>query len=136
MRVRQSVPLLLVLVAVAFGLLGMHTLGHDRLLPGAATSATAAQPAMASASDPMAPLATGDRDPGPGGGHHMPVGEVICLAVVVAAATVTLLLILYGRVRYVAARVIGVVWRAVVAPRGPPPLQMGLRLADAAIMRN
>ena len=143
-RMRRSAPLLVALFAVAAGLVGMHTLGH---VNDAATSmrTSVAETVMAGmvhhgATDvghllaslkPQSAVATDLH-----GGHGMPVGvAAVCLAVL-AAVTVIVGLFMHGRRRAAADRARSIL-RAVVAPvRGPPPVRLGLRLADLSVLRN
>jgi len=137
-RMPRSVPLLLMSVAVAVGLLTMHTLGHDQPSPARAMgSALAAHTGMAHVGDleAMPGLQVGLAAE-PHGGHGMPDGvAALCLAVL-AATVIIVGLILSGRARGLAVPVVGVLRGGAAPGRGPPPLRLGLRLADLSVLRN
>lgn len=134
---RVSPPQLLLLVLLALGVAGMHTLGHvgDGHRPGRAVVAHAdpgmvAQP-QAGADQPTA--ASEDDDP-PDHGLRLDVFAV-CLAVL-GAVGVLLWAARTGRLRSGYVRLLRARWAPQPAGRGPPPVPVGLRLAVVSVSRT
>ncbi|NUO59138.1 MAG: hypothetical protein HOV78_20955 [Hamadaea sp.] len=149
MRAQRSGPLLLLLLLLAAGVAGMHTLGHASHAtthsPGMSAHVSAHVSAVVSAGSGMSAESWGEIRPGTvirwesGSGHHGPMTDptVMCLAVLGGVALIAFALILLFR-KAAAARV-----RPTQPPargnnlgRGPPRTPVGLLLADLSVLRN
>jgi hypothetical protein len=143
---------LLLLVTVAFGVAGMHTLGHvsseghlsmGARMPAAATSHATAADLMAPIAGPAPATRHGLAvEPqwiyaGDGGGSGVPHGNPlsVCLAVLTALGMAVLV-----------AAALRAVWSSslisnrvalITSPsRAPPSLRVGLRIADLSVLRT
>jgi hypothetical protein len=129
---------LVLLLATAFGLALMHTLGHAGVRTDLHTAhAAMAVPAVTAVTAPMALTAA---TPCPGGhcdghGSHDPVDAwSVCLAILAGLAAIVLLLWLFtairGRRPALSPRVL-----RVLSPRAPPDRMAGLTLASTTVLR-
>ncbi|MFC0505287.1 DUF6153 family protein [Micromonospora costi] len=147
MSVRQAIveavrhmglPRLMLLVLLALGVAGMHTLGHvgdtsHHLTPAATThmdEATASQTHAGSGQ----PAATPGSKQTPGHGLNLDLFAV-CLAVL-GAVSILLWAALTGRLLRDQARPPGATPAPQRAGRGPPPAPIGLRLAAVSVSRT
>ena len=148
----RSLLRLLLLVAVAFGVAGMHTLGHvsneghasmGRGMAVATTSHAAAADLMAALDEPALAIPHGLAvklqwsDVGDGGGSGVPHGNPlsVCLAVLTVLGMAVLVAAALRAVwspNVISSRV-----ALITSPsRAPPPLRVGLRIADLSVLRT
>jgi hypothetical protein len=132
-----SPPRLLLLVLLALGVAGMHTLGHvgDGHHPAPAVvdhadSGMVTQP-HAGADQPVA---ASDADDARDHGLRLDVFAV-CLAVL-GAVGILLWAARTGRLRSGYVRLLRARWAPQPAGRGPPPVPVGLRLAVVSVSRT
>ncbi|MFI5489153.1 DUF6153 family protein [Micromonospora echinaurantiaca] len=137
---RFSLPRLMLLVLLALGVCGMHTLGHigdagrhpASALGFHAEDGTAVVLPHAGA-DGRAATSGGDENPGHGVNLDL---FAVCLAVV-GAAGVVLWAARRGRVRRAPhSRLLRAAWSPQPSGRGPPVAPVGLQLAVASVSRT
>ncbi len=131
---------LLLLVLVAFGVAGMHTMGHPSdshaTMTMAASHGTPAmpEPAMnAAAPIHVAGVALVGL-PTPGGGSLDPTE--VCLAILTAVGLAVLIACALRAVRAAGGGVAPVPAVFAALGRGPPPPALGLVLADLSVLRR
>ncbi|NUR71048.1 MAG: hypothetical protein HOU81_09515 [Hamadaea sp.] len=145
MRTRRSGPLLLLLLLLAAGVAGMHTLGHASHTPAHNPVHSSAMSAAVSAGSGMSAESRGADRPGTvirwesGSGHGGPMTDptVMCLAILGGVALIAFVLVLLVR-RLAGSGVRPAQPIAVrnLFGRGPPRTPVGLLLADLSVLRN
>ena len=138
MRTRRSLPWLLMLLLLAAGVAGMHTLGHAAG-GHTTTHATAHSPAVhvmqdsdccgAAAAVPVA--ANGHRPEAP-----MTDPTVMCLAILGAAVLIAFALVMLSRPGPTTPPTASTSAITLRPGRGPPRALLGLTLADLSVLRN
>ncbi|MEV6965060.1 DUF6153 family protein [Hamadaea sp. NPDC051192] len=137
MRARRSGPLLLLLLLLAAGIAGMHTLGHAA--HGPTHAPMSAMPTHA----PMSAMPADHAAPGmaagweSGSGRHGPMTDptVMCLAILGGVALLAVALLLRLQ-RSTASGVRPPQPAARESGRDPPRTPVGLLLADLSVLRN
>ena len=137
---RVSLPRVVLLVLLAFGVAGMHTLGHDdgghaaSAHPSAASGAVPAMPAFAIAErDSARDLVPPAGAPSSGGGVDLNLFSV-CLAVL-GGFILLLGVTLRGTRSVWQSSGVGALFAAGRGGRGPPGPSAGLRLLRVAVLR-
>ncbi|MCP2327122.1 hypothetical protein HDA40_005629 [Hamadaea flava] len=128
MRAQRSGPLLLLLLLLAAGIAGMHTLGH-------ATHGPSHAPMSVMAADHAASGVSAGWEGG--SGRHGPMTDptVMCLAILGGVALLAVALLLRFQ-RSTASGVRPPQPAARESGRGPPRTPVGLLLADLSVLRN
>jgi hypothetical protein len=139
MRATRTIPAMLLLLAVAVGLLTMHTLGHAGLPSAEAMPAHGVGPAVkpmnkVSSSMDVAAIVAADL-PTPA---DMPMGALaMCVAVLGGLGALAVMSLLARRRRRLwppAGH--GGMTPLAEAVRGPPGTHLGLALAELSVLRN
>jgi hypothetical protein len=129
---------IVLLLATAFGLALMHTLGHAGVRTDLhAAEAGVAAPAVTAATAPMALTAATPCPDGHcngHGGHGSGGAWSVCLAILAGLAAIMLLLWLFVAIRSRRPSLSRCLQR-VLAPRAPPDRMAGLTLASATVLR-
>lgn len=121
----QTLPRLMLLVALTFGVLGLHTFCHQPDVGHGAHAMTAAH-------------LTGAPGQGPDGSTDHDIGLhafTVCLAVLGTVAVVVSL-VMHGRRRLCLGLLAGADLRVTGRRRGPPRRRIGLHLTTLAVMRT
>ena len=134
----MCLPRLMLLVLLALGVAGMHTLGHvgdtsRHLTPAAMTHMDEAVASQTYAGSDQPAAAPGSEQT-PGHGLNLDLFAV-CLAVL-GAVGILLWAVLTGRLLCDQARPPGATLAPRPAGRGPPPAPIGLRLAAVSVSRT